>query len=304
MEPQHQGECSDQVEPVVNAGRTSDRSGQGRETGEVRSHARDMANVADSPTNDQGRAGAKAEGGKQSDRPDREPHEERAPREGEPRGKGDDAGRDKGGHDAGDRGRGAHAPSVVRVLLFSGLVALVGGVAGGWGYSSFFSSQGAGKESSDKHAAAKQSSDSSTKKRAGEAESTKESRGQSKSGEEVPAPTRPGELDTLREQIEDLAKQVSSLGERFDSLSLPRDQTPPELRKLQVKVIDLAHAVERMDDPPTHLRHIDDRLEELHQQLKALQSQITGHQENTRGATAPSAKPPAHVRSKGVTSAP
>src|SRR5262249_28789923 len=162
--------------------------------------------------------------------------------EGEHRGKGDDAGRDKGGHEAGDRGRPAQAPSSVRVLLFSGLVAFVCGVVGGWGYSSLFSSKGGGKKSSDKHSAANESYGSSTKKRAGEAESATESGGRSESGKEVPAPTRPGELDTLREQIEDLAKRVDRLDERFDSLTLPRDQTPPEIRNLQVKVIDLAHA--------------------------------------------------------------
>jgi hypothetical protein len=268
-----------------------------------------MANVADlPPDDDQGRAGDRGEGGKQSARPDREQHQERARREGEHRGKGDDAGHDKGAHEAGDRGRPAQAPSIIRVLIFSSLVALVCGVVGGWGYSSFFSSKGDGKKSSDKHAAANASSDSSTKKRAGEAESSKESGGRSESGEEVPAPTRPGELDMLRKQIEDLAKRVDSLDERFDSLTLPRDQTSPEIRKLQVKVIDLAHAVERMGDPPPQFRHIEDRLEELQQQLKALQSQITGHQENATGSTAPAAKPSADpsadVRSGGVTSAP
>jgi hypothetical protein len=347
MEPRIQGERSDQEEPVY-AGKAPGRGGRGREIGqseietddpttesarsrehrgeerphqetttapsqvretsEGRSHTRDMANVADSATDDdQERAGDRAEGGGQSKRPGREQHQERARKEGEQRGKGDVSGRDKEGSEAGDRGRPAQPPSMVRIALFSGLVALVCGAIGGWAYSSFFSSTKEDRRKSpDKHTAANEPSDSSTKTR--EAESSKESGGRSESGDEASSPTRLGEPDTLRKQIEDLAKRVDSLDDRFDSLTLPRDQTPPEIRKLQVKVIDLAHAVERMDDRPKQFRHIEDRVEEMQRQLKALESQITGRQEDARGSTAPSAKPQAapsaDIPSGGVTTAP
>jgi len=212
---------------------------QVRETSRARSHTKDMANVADSPTDDdQGKAEDRAEG-KPGDRP--------------------------------DRGQPAQGPSLVRMLLFSGLVALICGVVGGWG-ASVFASRRDGKKPSDKQAAPNKSLDSSTRKPASDA-------------------TRPAEPDTLRKQTEDLAKRVDTLVERFDSLTLPRDQTPPEIRKLQVKVIDLAHAVERMGDPPAQFRHVEDRLEELHQQLKTLQSNITGHPENAKGSATPAARP-------------
>jgi hypothetical protein len=119
---------------------------------------------------------------------------------------------------------------------------------------------------------------------------------------------RPGELEALRTHIDTLAKRIDTLDKRLDSLTLPRDQPPPEIRKLQVKVTDLAHAVERIGDPPAQFRHIEDRLAELHQQLEALQSQTTRSHENATGSTAPAAKPSAassaDVPSRGATSVP
>jgi hypothetical protein len=201
-----------------------------------------------------------------------------------------------------NQGDCTQAPSIVRVLCIFALAVLVCGGVGSCGYSPFFSSKDDGNKSSAKHAAGNESSDSSIKNHAGEAESGKES------GQQVPPSTQPVELDTLRKQIEDLAKRVDGLDERFNELTLPRDQTSPEIRKLQVKMTDLAHAMERIGDPPTRLRHIEDRLEELHQQLKTLQSQSTGRQENAKGSTPPavkrSAAPSADVPPGGVTSAP
>jgi tetratricopeptide (TPR) repeat protein len=56
----------------------------------------------------------------------------------------------KSGGKPGDEkhGKSSHAPSLARILVFSGIVALVCGVAGAWAYSSFFGSSKSGDQKS------------------------------------------------------------------------------------------------------------------------------------------------------------
>jgi hypothetical protein len=246
------------------------------------------------PDHDRGSSGGKEEG-KGRGRHDREEPGEHARKVGAPNERRHRDGSDKVQTESGDRGHLAQAPSLTRVLLYSGLVALVCGVVGGWGYSYFFSSKSEGKEFSDKHANSKELSDSSARKSSG-AESGEGSGRMSESGEEYSGSTGVGDVDGLREKVESLSKQVDNLRGRIDSLAMPRDHLPPDIRKLQIKVSDLARAAEKMGDPPAHFRRIEDRLEELSQQLKALRPQVPATQGTADGSTAPT------PRSSGLTS--
>jgi hypothetical protein len=158
------------------------------------------------PDHDHGSAGDR-EGGEGRARHDREEPGEHARKGGAHDEKRH--GRDTGRNGSGARGHLARAPSLTRVLLYSGLVALVCG-GGGWGYAVFFSPKPEGKESSDKHANSKESSGPSAQKSAG-AGSGKGSGRVSESGEESPSPAWVGDVDGLRTKVEDLSKQFDSL---------------------------------------------------------------------------------------------
>jgi hypothetical protein len=83
---------------------------------------------ADRPRDDKehkGSNGADAHSGKDGPRPRPSPRKDQGP---------------SGGRGKDPRGRPAQAPSLTRILLFSGLVSLVCGVIGGAGYSHFFGS--------------------------------------------------------------------------------------------------------------------------------------------------------------------
>lgn len=73
----------------------------------------------------------------------------------------DDNGGESGGHREAKHGQSGQAPSLTRILLYSGIVALVCGIAGAWGYSYFFGSKSGDKSSSGNDSGSSKSSTSS-----------------------------------------------------------------------------------------------------------------------------------------------
>ncbi len=83
---------------------------------------------------------------------------DKAPSDAKREGKG---GREGGSDHLGKPGHPAQGPSLTRILLYSGVVALVCGVAGAWGYSYFFGSSKSGDEkSSGRESGSKKGSES------------------------------------------------------------------------------------------------------------------------------------------------
>ncbi len=181
-----------------------------------------------------------------------------------------------------DDGRGrAHSSSSLRSLLLAGTVALVCGVVGAFGYSYFFGPDKSDKDSdSGKQSSSKKGSGSSNTKSGSSQKSGREEKGGSFSqeGSDIPGFTEAEDADALRKQIEHLAERVDRLHQRLDTLSQPRNETPPDLRTLQIKVGELARSVDDIGGLPSKFRRLDNRMEELKEELKTLRDRIaTAH---------------------------
>jgi hypothetical protein len=171
-----------------------------------------------------------------------------------------------------DRDPPANPPSMTKILLFAGLVALVCGMAGAWGMSYFM-----GPSKSDDQQASSPNPSKSQSKSSG-SKSKDQSGSNSGSGaenaQEIPGFTRADDAATLRKQNEQLAERIDRLSERIDGLSRPRNETSAGVRTLQIKVGNLARTVEDMGDMTSRFRRLEDRLEDVSQQVKTLRSQI------------------------------
>jgi hypothetical protein len=64
----------------------------------------------------------------------------------------------------------------------------------------------------------------------------------------------------LKEQIMDLMQRIDRMGERIDRMSRPKDETPPELRTMQIKMGELAREMDEVASLPAQVRHYDNRL--------------------------------------------
>lgn len=191
-------------------------------------------------------------------------------------------------------------PSMMKNLLITGGVALVFGVLGAMGYSYFFGSKSGGSSSEQSKGKSESGSkkESSSKKSSGGGsgkESGKESNAQAATSSSIPGFTSAEDADTLKRQIMDLMQRVDRLGERVDRMSRPKDETPPVLHTLQIKVRELAREMDDLASLPAQVRHYDNRLETLQEDLKTLRARIESMQGGsvagtTPGVTLPSGK--------------
>ena len=172
-----------------------------------------------------------------------------------------------------DREDASEAPSLMMTLLFTGLVALVCGMVGAAAYSYFFgSSRSDDSQSSGQNAQSKNST--SSKSSSSQKSSGSGSGSMADSGKEIPGFTASDDADTLRKQNEHLAERIDQLSQRVDQMSQPRNQTSPDVRTLQIKVGDLARSVQDMGDLPGRLRRMENRLEEIGQQVKSTKTEM------------------------------
>lgn len=152
--------------------------------------------------------------------------------------------------------------------LLIGAIALLCGILGAWGYSSFSgdsSNKGDQKSSSKTSDSGDKSGGSKTKKSDDEEAGSK-----AESATEIPGFTSASDADTLKKQISHLAERIDQLGQRIDSLDRPRNETPPDVHTLQNKVGELAREVDEVADLPSKYRRLENRLEELRAAVKTL----------------------------------
>ena len=183
-------------------------------------------------------------------------------------------------------------PSPWRNLLISAAVALAAGMIGAGAVVYFFdSSKSESKESSS-------DGQSSSQKKAG-SEGKSKSKGSGKeaekgsgadetaqSGSSIPGFTRADDADALRRQIEHLSERIDQLGHRLDTQSHPREEVPPDLRTLQIKVGDLTRTSEEVGNLPSRFRRLESRFEDLQQEMKSLRDRLSTSREDgvTRGS--------------------
>lgn len=181
-------------------------------------------------------------------------------------------------HDHDDRPGRKSQPSTMRNLVVTAGVALLCGVIGAVGYSYFFGSKDkqSGDSSQGKSESAKKNASSSRKSGGGgkSKDSGKQSNSQASTSDSIPGFTSAEDADTLKKQIMDLMQRVDRLGERVDRMTRPKDQTPPVLRTMQIKMGELAREMDEVSSLPARLRHDENRLETLQEDIRAIRVRL------------------------------
>ena len=206
------------------------------------------------------------------------------------RGGQQDADRVQDPEDLGEDGSRQQQPSMMKNLLMTASVALVCGVIGAMGYSYFFGPKSAGPKSKESQG----KSDSGPEKKSGSAESKESGKGSSahaSTTSSLPGLSPAQDVDMLKQLITDLSRRVDHLRERVDGVTLPMDATPPALRKMQVKMSALTHAMAEVAALPAAHRQFDNQLEALKEELKTLRERIDAAQAHSIGDRSPSLTP-------------
>ena len=175
-------------------------------------------------------------------------------------------------------------PSMTKNLLITAGVALLCGVIGAMGYSYFFESKSdkSSDQSQDKNNSSSKKKSSSKKSGGGSnKESGKESNAQASTSSSIPGFSSAEDADTLKKQIMDLMQRMDRLGERVNRMTRPKDQTPPVLHTLQIKIGELAREMDELASLPAKVRHYDNRLETLQEEIKTIRARIEAMQENS-----------------------
>lgn len=108
----------------------------------------------------------------------------------------------------------------------------------------------------------------------------------SQAGAAIPGFSREDDAETLRRQIEHLSERIDQLGHRMDTASHTREEVPPDLRTLQIKVGDLTKTIEEVGNLPSRYRRLESRLNDLEQEVKGFRDRLSSSREEGRGGTA------------------
>ncbi len=209
-----------------------------------------------------------------------------------------DRGRDQE-HRGDDRSR-QQQPSMMKNLLITAGVALVCGVIGAMGYAYFFGPKSKGSSSEGSQG----KSDSSSKKESGSKgnsgggeskQSGKESEAQASTTNSIPGVSSSKDGDMLKQEIKDLSQRVDHLRERVDGVTQPTDATPLALRRMQIKMSALTHAMAEVAALPAAYRQYDNQLETLKDELKTLRERIDAAQADSIGGPVPVIAPLAGI---------
>jgi hypothetical protein len=167
----------------------------------------------------------------------------------------------------------ARTPSLARVLLYSGLVALGCGAIGAWSVMHFMKPDSDHKGGSEAQAHSDASPDDSQSSSKGKDASDAKLKPSSRSAEKLAGSASREPSDGMRTQIEHLSGRIDEIARRIDALSIPRDSVPPEVRQLQVKVGELAHTVSAERESFTRLRQLEKHVDDLSRQVHASKPQ-------------------------------
>ena len=212
------------------------------------------------------------------------------------RGGHQDADRVQDQADIGEDGSRQQQPSMMKNLLITAGVALVCGVIGAMGYSSF-----SGRSPRDPNRKSRRARAIWVRRRIralkrSPAVRKVRSRARGRTRTHRPRSSIPGvspakDADMLKQLITDLSRRVDHLRERVDGVTLPMDATPPALRKMQIKMSELTHAMAEVAAVPAAYRQYDNRLETLKEELKTLRERIDAAQAHSIGDRIPSLTP-------------
>ncbi|HWB08688.1 MAG TPA: hypothetical protein VG826_05670 [Pirellulales bacterium] len=224
---------------------------------------------------------------------------------------GERGSRQQGEHRGGDeeseqpRRKTKHAQTASAVnwktLVMSAVLAVVCGVGGAWGYSSFFGASKSDEQDSDKKGSDKgdKGGGKSGDEKSGEAKSGGNGSGKSSSGgssseggasaSEIPGFSAAKDAETFRKELEHLSHRLDLLAGRIDQVTQPETQTPPVLHTLQEKVNELESEVDRVANLPHRFERLQQKLSSAGEEIKMLKERISG--EEMPIGEAPSAQP-------------
>ncbi len=189
----------------------------------------------------------------------------------------DRARREDDGHDDKSHGKAdpqRSRPSKLKSLLTTAVVALICGVIGAAGYSHFFGPKPADDSAAKNKPDSKSSQAASEKKKSSFSGTESVMESNSRGASSIPGFTASDDADTLKKQIADLMERVDGLSARIDRMSRPKDETPPVLHTMQIKMGELARLMDDVSSLPAKVRHYDNRVESLQEEIKTLRSRI------------------------------
>ncbi len=99
----------------------------------------------------------------------------------------------------------------------------------------------------------------------------------------------------LKQQIKELSQRVDHLRERVDGVTQPTDATPLALRRMQIKISELTHAMADVAALPAAYRQYDNRLKTVSDELQTLRERIDAAQADSIGGRIPVLAPPAGI---------
>ena len=212
------------------------------------------------------------------------------------RGGKQDADRVQDKEDLGENESRQQRPSMMKNLLITAGVALVCGVIGAMGYSYFLGPKSAGSMSRESQGKSDSgpTKDSGPEKKSGNAESQalgKGSNAHASTSSSISGVSPANDAEMLKQLITDLSRRVDHLRERVDGATLPMDATPPALRKMQIKLSELTHAMAEVAALPAAHRQFDNQLEALKEELKTLRERIDAAQAHSIGGRIPGLTP-------------
>ncbi len=162
---------------------------------------------------------------------------------------------------------------MMKNLLMTAVVGLLSGVVGAAGYTHFFGAKPEESGSAEQKpvTVSKGAPEKGTSAFSG-TQSVNESNARTASS--IPGFTASDDADTLKKQIASLMERIDGLSGRIDRLSRPKDETPPVLHTMQIKMGELARVMDDVASLPAKVRHYDNRLESMQEEIKSLRSRI------------------------------
>jgi len=163
---------------------------------------------------------------------------------------------------------------MMKNLLMTAGVALICGVIGAAGYLYFLGAKPEESPSSQKKPDSGSAQEATEKKKWGFSGTQSVMESNSRGASSIPGFTAADDADTLKKQIADLMQRVDGLSARVDRMTRPKDETPPVLHTMQIKMGELARVMDEVASLPAKVRHYDNRLETLQEEIKTLRSRI------------------------------
>jgi TolA-binding protein len=165
-------------------------------------------------------------------------------------------------------------PSMMTILLATAGLALVCGVLGAAGFFHFLGPQSDGSSVSSEKSEPGPARAATPKKKATFSGTHTVMESNSHGASWIPGFTSADDAETLRKQIANLAQRLDGLSERVDRMTRPKDETPPVLHTMQIKIAELAGQMDDLSALPAKVRQSDSRLDLLQEEFKTLRARI------------------------------